>query len=253
MTVSVSVGASSSSRPCQRTAHVRTYPGAPRPTVRRRTDMWRSSDVAFLAVRRGVGANRISLLSVPTFERLLADGYSRPDRRGREFERLCRVAVGSAPEYRTQLRHVWLWDEWPGRWAADAGIDLVAEAVDGTVWAIQAKAYDPAYAIKKADVDSFLSESARSEFHYRLLIATTDRIGQTARRTLAGQEKPAGVLLRSQLALADVRWPSSPADLGPRTPIKKRPRPSSTHRCCCHRARLRFEQPGSACHGLRDR
>ena len=34
----------------------------------------------------------------------------------------------------------------------------------GELWAIQAKAYDPAYAIKKADVDSFLSESARPEF-----------------------------------------------------------------------------------------
>jgi hypothetical protein len=45
-----------------------------------------------------------------------------------------------------------------------------------------------------------MSESARPEFSYRLLIATTDLIGQTARRTLAGQEKPAGLLLRSQLA-----------------------------------------------------
>jgi Restriction endonuclease len=44
-----------------------------------------------------------------------------------------------------------LWDEWPGRWAADTGIDLVAETVEGGLWAIQAKAYDPGYAIKKAD------------------------------------------------------------------------------------------------------
>jgi superfamily II DNA or RNA helicase len=160
-----------------------------------------------------------------SFDDLVAHLDPRPDLRGREFERICKWFLGNAPEYRAQLRHVWLWDEWPGRWAADAGIDLVAETVDGELWAIQAKAYDAAYAIKKADVDSFLSESARPEFAYRLLIATTDRIGQTARRTLAGQEKPAGVLLRSQLALAEVRWPASPADLRPRPPRRKRPRP----------------------------
>src|SRR6266581_7319414 len=149
---------------------------------------------------------------VASLEQLLAHLDPRPDRRGREFERLCAWLLRTAPEYRAQLREVWLWDEWPGRWAADAGIDLVAETVAGELWAVQAKAYDPAYRVKKADVDSFLSESARPEFSYRLLIATTDLIGPTARRTLAGQEKPAGLLLRSQLSLAEVAWPASPTD-----------------------------------------
>ena len=81
---------------------------------------------------------------------------------------------------------MWLWDEWPGRWGADAGIDLVAEGHDGRLWAIQAKAYDPAYSVTKGDVDTFLSESARSVFGFRLLIATTDRIGKTARTHAPG-------------------------------------------------------------------
>jgi predicted helicase len=160
-----------------------------------------------------------------SFEALLATLAERADLRGREFERICKWFLRNAPEYRAQLRQVWLWDEWPERWAADAGIDLVADTVEGGLWAIQAKAYDPVYTIKKADVDSFLSESARPDFGYRLLIATTDRMGQTARRTLAGQEKPAGVLLRSQLALTEVAWPASPADLKPLPPRRKRPRP----------------------------
>jgi predicted helicase len=54
---------------------------------------------------------------------------------------------------------VWLWDEWPGRWGADTGIDLVAEDHEGHLWAIQAKVYDPAYWVTKHDVDKFLSES----------------------------------------------------------------------------------------------
>jgi hypothetical protein len=89
-----------------------------------------------------------------------------PDIRGRQFEHICAWYLRNAPEYKTKLSQVWLWKDWPGAWAADAGIDLVAEDHDGGLWAIQAKAYDEAYAIKKADVDSFLSESSRPGFTY---------------------------------------------------------------------------------------
>jgi predicted helicase len=94
-----------------------------------------------------------------------------PAQRGPQFERLCRWYLTNAPEYRGRFRRVWLWHEWPDAWGPDAGIDLVAEEQDGGLWAIQAKAYDERYAIKKADVDSFLSESSRPQLSYRLLIA----------------------------------------------------------------------------------
>jgi hypothetical protein len=82
---------------------------------------------------------------------------------------------------------VWRWADWPGRWGGDAGIDLVAEDHEGRLWAIQAKCYDPAYSVTKADVDTFLSESSRAIFGFRLLVATTDRLGTTARRTIEAQ------------------------------------------------------------------
>jgi predicted helicase len=148
----------------------------------------------------------------------------RPDIRGRQFERICKWFLQNAPEYRRRFRRVWLWSEWPDAWAPDAGIDLVAEERDGGFWAIQAKAYDPGYAIKMADVDSFLAESSRPGFTYRLLIATTDRLGPTARRTLDDQREPVGYLLRSQLELARVQWPASPDALRPRA-ARKRPFP----------------------------
>jgi predicted helicase len=156
---------------------------------------------------------------------LLRQFDPRSDVRGRQFELLCRWYLRNAPEYRRRFREVWLWRDWPEAWAADAGIDLVAEEHDGSLWAVQAKAYGDTYAIKKADVDSFLSESSRPHFSYRLLIATTDRIGATARRTLDGQRVPVGYLLRSQLELAQVKWPSSPGALRPRRPQPKRPFP----------------------------
>src|SRR5436190_2646199 len=129
--------------------------------------------------------------------------------RGKQFELICRWYLRTDPLYRRELKRVWLWDEWPGRWGADAGIDLVADARDGGLWAIQAKAYDPRYRIKKSDVDTFLSESARPEFSFRLLIATTNEIGATAKRTLEAQEKPGHLLFLADLERAAVEWPTS--------------------------------------------
>lgn len=112
---------------------------------------------------------------------------------GRRFEQLCQWFLSTDPEYAGELRNVWLWNEWPGpgKWGPDDGIDLVAETVSGALWAIQCKAYDPRYAVKKEDVDSFLSASGRPDFSFRLLIATTDRVGRTAAKTMEGQAIPA--------------------------------------------------------------
>jgi len=169
---------------------------------------------------------------------------------GRDFERLCKWALENVPEYRQRLQHVWLWDDWPGRWRRDAGIDLVAEDQDGGLWAVQAKHYDPAYAIKKADLDSFLSESSRPGFTYRLVIASTDHLGPTARRTLDAQENPVGTLLRSQLDVLEVEWPTSLHDLRPAIVERKRPR---THQlvaiqeCCAGLASAERGQLVMAC------
>jgi hypothetical protein len=62
-------------------------------------------------------------------------------RRGREFERVCKWFLENDPQYRLQIKRVWLWDDWPGRWGRDKGIDLVAETFDDELWAVQSKAY----------------------------------------------------------------------------------------------------------------
>jgi predicted helicase len=71
----------------------------------------------------------------------------------------------------------------------DAGIDLVAQTIDGKLWAIQAKVYASEYWVKKSDVDTFLSESARatsavcSASHSSNRSADSDRsLGGTGRR-----------------------------------------------------------------------
>ena len=126
---------------------------------------------------------------------------------GGDFEWLCQWFLENAPRYRGQFDKVWLWKDWPERWGTDAGIDIVARTRTGELWAIQAKADHPDRAIPKQEIDSFLSESNRSQFAYRLLMVTMDDIGATARRTLHGQEKPVGLVLRGHFLTEEVQWP----------------------------------------------
>jgi len=84
---------------------------------------------------------------------------------------------------------VWLWDTWPGRWGPDTGIDLVAQAKDDTLWAIQAKCYDPETTVTLDDMNKFFGASNRQyeggirRFSQRLLIATTNHVSKHARES----------------------------------------------------------------------
>ena len=163
-----------------------------------------------MAVASNPMKNKPDLIATPgTFEyieakiRREADGTSF----GGDFEWLCKWFLENAPRYRGQFERIWLWSDWPDRWGTDAGIDIVAQTRTGELWAIQAKADHPDRAITKREIDSFLSESNRSQFAYRLLMATTDDIGATARRTLHGQEKTVGLVLRGHFLAEEVRWP----------------------------------------------
>jgi len=100
--------------------------------------------------------------------------------RGVQFEKLCKWLLENHPMYKSTLKKVWLWDDWPDAWGRDCGIDLVAEDIDGNNWAIQAKCYDPKYSVTKKDIDSFLSESTNTNIHRRLLITTSGGLGPNA-------------------------------------------------------------------------
>lgn len=112
-----------------------------------------------------------------------------PGKKGREFELFVKHFLKADPEWTTQVEKVWLWDEFPGRWGPDCGIDLVFMDRNGEHWAVQAKCYASEYEITKSDVDRFLSESNRKEIQHRLLISTTDRINANAKRVCEAQEK----------------------------------------------------------------
>jgi len=149
-------------------------------------------------------------MATTDFAKFLESFDSDAKTRGTQWEHVCKWFLETDPVYRAQLKKVWLWDKWPGRWGPDAGIDLVAQAKDGTLWAIQAKAYGPDNAVTKKDMDSFLSESARAEFHHRLLIATTRHVSTAATRASKAAEKSVSTLLRHDLERREgLLWPTT--------------------------------------------
>lgn len=131
--------------------------------------------------------------------------------RGVQFEKLCKWILETHPLYKSKLETVWLWDDWPGRWGKDCGIDLVAQDNDGKIWAIQSKCYASHNSVTKHDVDSFLSESSNDAIDQRLLIATTDRMGANARGVIDRQHsmKPVNQLMLADLLEAPLKWPVS--------------------------------------------
>ncbi len=144
-------------------------------------------------------------------------------KRGKQFEHFVKWFLKADPEWSTQVDQVWLWEEWPQRWGADCGIDLVFRHKNGEHWAVQAKCYSPDHGdISKHDVETFLTESNRKEIiSHRLLIATTDRIGANARRVCEDH----GVIriLRSRLESAALDYP---ADFAALPQAKRKPRPT---------------------------
>ena len=144
-------------------------------------------------------------------------------KRGKQFEHFVKWFLKADPEWSTQVDQVWLWEEWPQRWGADCGIDLVFRHKNGEHWAVQAKCYSPDYAITKHDVDKLLSESNRPLIQHRLLIATTDGIGSNAKQVCDAQDKPVIRFLLSDFEKSALDYPANFAAL---PQAKRKPRPT---------------------------
>ena len=146
--------------------------------------------------------------------------------KGKQFEKFCKWFLESDPVWKSQIKKVWLWDDWPGRWGADLGIDLVFQHTNGEIWAVQAKCYSQIYPVTKADIDSFLSESNRPKIHQRLLMASTDIIGPNARKVCANQDKKVTFQLYSDFLDSKLDFPKDISKLGkPKLLPKSKPRP----------------------------
>ena len=147
-----------------------------------------------------------------------------PIKRGKQFEHFVKWFLKADPEWTTQVDQVWLWHEYPDRWGADCGIDLVFRHKNGGTWAVQAKCYAPDYHVTKHDVDKFLSESNRPGITHRLLIATTNLIGGNAKQVCEAQTIPVVQFLLSDFEHAQLEYPDN-LDVLAQAGRKARPQP----------------------------
>jgi predicted helicase len=138
--------------------------------------------------------------------------------KGDRFERLMQAYLLTDPKYAYRFKHVWLWNEFPGKLdlgGGDTGIDLVALTSEGDYWAIQCKCYQESSIIDKPSVDSFLSTSSREfkneqlktvSFSQRLWISTTNKWGPNATEAIKNQNPPVSRLGLFDLMEAPVDW-----------------------------------------------
>lgn len=143
------------------------------------------------------------------FSELVASLDADPGVRGRQFEVFVKWFLQNDPVWAAQVDQVWLWRDYPQRWGADCGIDLVFRHKNGEIWSVQAKCYAPTYDISRPDVNKFLSESNRKGIDKCLLIATTDRIGFNARQVCDAQQKKVVRYLRANFESANVDYPAT--------------------------------------------
>ena len=139
--------------------------------------------------------------------------------KGDRFERLMQAYLKSDRLYADKFKHVWLWDEFPGKndlGGQDTGIDLVALTFNNEYWAIQCKCIQDDSTIDKPAVDSFLSTSSRTfkdenqqtvEFSHRLWIETTGKKwGANAEEAINHQSPPVTRLNLHVLEDSAVDW-----------------------------------------------
>ena len=131
-----------------------------------------------------------------------------PTLKGKWFEIICRHFLQYDPLYHQLFSEVWLWHDWPGRNSRpDTGIDIVAQKrIDGTLCAVQCKFYEPGYSVSKADIDSFLSASGKTEFSERLFISAADNWNKNAEDTIRNQLIPCTRLTVEDMQKSPIDW-----------------------------------------------
>ncbi|MDD2750113.1 MAG: DEAD/DEAH box helicase family protein [Acidithiobacillus sp.] len=135
--------------------------------------------------------------------------------KGKLFERMIAQFLMTDPQYANKLQEVWMWADWPGRWQAEnAGIDLIAETLEGEYWAIQCKFYDAVTPLKKEHIASFLADAGKKflvggqerTFSYCLIVSTTEKWGRNAEQVTQNQNIPVSTLYLNELSDSPVDW-----------------------------------------------
>jgi predicted helicase len=131
--------------------------------------------------------------------------------KGTYFERLAVAYLTHDPVQVQQFKSVQTYKDWASEqgWDGhDTGIDLVAQLSDEEGFAaIQCKFYESKHRIRKEDIDSFISASAKEPFKRRVIIDTTDvPWSENAEIMLRGQAIITTRLSLSDLESSSIEW-----------------------------------------------
>ncbi len=130
--------------------------------------------------------------------------------KGTAFEKLVAAWLVADPVQSRRFAKVELWPDWARRREldrTDTGIDLVGTLHDGGLAAIQCKFFNADRRIRKEDIDTFISASAKRAFTERLIVETTDRPwSPNAETMLHGQAIPTAVIGLRTLRDSQVDW-----------------------------------------------
>src|SRR3954466_5009183 len=175
-------------------------------------------------------------------------------KRGAAFERLTQLYLQTAPEYRTQLRHVWLLNEVPESVSAhlnlprvDEGIDIVAETRSGEFWAVQCKFRSATdHPLNRTDLATFTSLALVHCKNIALAVVAHTSAKPVGKRKYMGSTVEIG--LDRWLELIESAWSLITARLqgGADRPSARLPRPHQEH--AINAARAHYVDKG-ATHG----
>lgn len=130
--------------------------------------------------------------------------------KGTAFEKLTKAWLVTDPVQALRFERVQPWAEWAaeeGHDRTDTGIDLVATRYDGGLTAIQCKFLAAERTIRKEDIDSFISASAKPQFSERMIVETTRKPwSQPAETMLQGQAITTNRIGLQDLIASEVDW-----------------------------------------------
>ena len=130
--------------------------------------------------------------------------------KGTAFEKLVKAWLVTDPVQALRIERVQTWAEWAakqGQTRTDTGIDLVATSRAGGFIAIQCKFLAAERTIRKEDIDSFISASAKPHFSERMIIETTSKPWSPHAETmLKGQSIPTTRIGLQDLIESEVDW-----------------------------------------------
>ena len=130
--------------------------------------------------------------------------------KGTYFEDLITCYLRNEPKYRDLYDSVWTYADWAreqGLNAQDAGVDLVARARGtGEFHAIQCKLYDADHAMRKDDIDSFMTASGKTTFSHRLIFSTCLHWTHHAEEAIANQTIPVSRIDLYDLETSAIDW-----------------------------------------------